>query len=108
MLPLYRRQATTELRFWISLLCMTIICATSSRVGWVSMFKILMFSWIQNANEISGPKQSINISDRLAWISTNVNDCIICTLCTEIYMGETGRKLAHRFREHFRDVEEGD
>lgn len=32
---------------------MTIICATSSRVGCVSIFRILMFSWIQNGNEIS-------------------------------------------------------
>ena len=28
-----------------------------------------------------------------------------CTLCKKIYIGETGRRLADRFREHLRDIE---
>ena len=31
-----------------------------------------------------------------------------CTLCKKIYIGETGRKLGNRFREHLRDVEIND
>ena len=32
--------------------------------------------------------------------------CITCTLCKKIYIGETGRRLANRLREHLRDVEQ--
>ena len=35
----------------------------------------------------------------------NVIYCITCTLCKKIYIGETGGRLADRFREHLRDVE---
>ena len=38
-------------------------------------------------------------------ISANVTYCITCTLCKKIYVGETGRRLTDRFREHLRDVE---
>ena len=30
---------------------------------------------------------------------------ITCTLCKKLYIGETGRRLGDRFREHLRDVE---
>ena len=31
--------------------------------------------------------------------------CITCTLRKKLYIGETGRRLGDRFREHLRDVE---
>ena len=31
-----------------------------------------------------------------------------CTLCNKLYIGETGRRLGDRFREHLRDVEKND
>ena len=34
--------------------------------------------------------------------------CITCTLCKKVYIGETGRRLGDRFREHLRDVEIND
>ena len=34
--------------------------------------------------------------------------CITCTLCNKLYIGETGRRLDDRFREHLRDVEKND
>ena len=37
-------------------------------------------------------------------ISVNVIYCITCTLCKKIYIDETGRRLADRFREYLRDV----
>ena len=33
---------------------------------------------------------------------------ITCTLCNKLYIGETGRRLGDRFREHLRDVEKND
>ena len=38
----------------------------------------------------------------------NVIYCITCTLCKKLYIGETGRRLGDRFREHLRDVEKND
>ena len=33
---------------------------------------------------------------------------ITCTYCNKLYIGETGRRLGDRFREHLRDVERND
>ena len=41
-------------------------------------------------------------------LSANVIYCITCTLCKKLYIGETGRRLGDRFREHLRDVEKDD
>ena len=54
------------------------------------------------------PNRSAKITDHFTCISANVIYCITCTLCKKIYIGETGRRLADRFREHLRDVEKND
>ena len=41
-------------------------------------------------------------------IVSHVIYCITCTLCNKLYIGETGRRLGDRFREHLRDVEKND
>ena len=64
--------------------------------------------FVQNADKISGPKRSVKITDRFTCISANVIYCITCTLCKKLYIGETGRRLGDRFREHLRDVEKDD
>ena len=61
--------------------------------------------FIHNTDEVTGPKRSITITDRFTCTSTNVMYCIKCTLCKKIYIGETGRRIGDRFREHLRDVE---
>ena len=58
--------------------------------------------------EIVGPKQSIKITDHCTCTSAIVIHCITCTLCKKLYIGETGRRLGERFREHLRDVEKDD
>ena len=40
--------------------------------------------------------------------SANVIYCIACTYCNKLYIGETGRPLVDRFREHLREVERND
>ena len=52
-----------------------------------------------NTVNISGPNQSVKVTDHFTCITTNVIYCITCTLCKKIYIGETGRRLADRFRE---------
>ena len=64
--------------------------------------------FVQNADEISGPKRSVKITDRFTCTSENVIYCITCTLCKKLYIGGTGRRLGDRFREHLRDVEKDD
>ena len=64
--------------------------------------------FIHNADKITGPKRSIKITDRFTCTSANVIYCITCTLCKKIYIGEAGRRLGDRFREHIRDVERND
>ena len=58
--------------------------------------------------KLSGPKRSIKITDHFTCTSANVIYCITCTLCKKLYIGETGRRLRDRFREHLRDVEKDD
>ena len=61
--------------------------------------------FISNTVKISGPKRSVKVADHFTCISTIVIYCITYTLCKKIYIGETGRRLADRFREHLRDGE---
>ena len=62
--------------------------------------------FISNTVKISGPNRSVKVTDYYTCISTNVIYCITCTLCKKIYIGETGRRQADRFREHQRDAEQ--
>ena len=64
--------------------------------------------FICNVEKLSGPKRSIKITDHFTCTSTYVIYCITCTLCKKLYIGETGRRLGDRFREHLRDVEKDD
>ena len=61
--------------------------------------------FIHNTDKVMG---SIKITDRVTCTSANVIYCIKYTLCKKIYIGETGRRLGDRFREHLRDVERND
>ena len=62
--------------------------------------------FISNTVKISGPNRSVKVTDNFTCISTNVIYCITCALCKKVYIGETGRRLADRFREHLRDAEQ--
>ena len=54
---------------------------------------------------MSGPKRSIQITDHFTCTSANVICWITCNYCNKLYIGETGRRLGDRFREHLRDEE---
>ena len=64
--------------------------------------------FICNVEKLLGPKRFIKITDHFTCTSANVIYCRICTLCKKLYIGETGRRLGDRFREHLRDVEKND
>ena len=56
--------------------------------------------FICNVEKLSGPKRSTKITDHFTCASANVIYCITCTLCKKLYIGETGRPLGDRLREH--------
>ena len=67
---------------------------------------VLSFATLRT--ELLRPKRSIKITDHFTCTSANVIYCITCTLCKKLYIGETGRQLGDRFREHLRGVENDD
>ena len=60
--------------------------------------------FITNTVSICGPKNSTQITDHFDCTSRNVIYCIRCNACNQLYIGETGRRLGDRFREHLLDV----
>ena len=53
---------------------------------------------------IVGPQGSYHVSTRFDCKSSGLIYCIQCEKCGDLYIGETGRTLAERFREHRQDV----
>ena len=57
------------------------------------------------ATSITTPKGVIKITGHVTCTSESLIYCISCRKCpTAVYIGETGRRLADRFREHRLDV----
>ena len=44
----------------------------------------------------------------IAKVFAESHSLLTCTLCNKLYIGETGRQLGDRFREHLCDVEKND
>ena len=63
---------------------------------------------LHSSSDLSHVKNSIPYSQFLRHRRLCSDDCITCTLCKKLYIGETGRRLGDRFREHLRDVEKDD
>ena len=60
---------------------------------------------INQSTSIPSPEGQIKITGHFTWTSDNVIYCISCRKCPRaVYIGETGRRLADRFREHRLDV----
>ena len=66
------------------------------------------YPFVCNVEKLSVPKRSIKITDHFTCTSANDIYCITCTFCKKLYIGETGRRLGDRFREHLCDVEKDD
>ena len=63
---------------------------------------------VNSSSTITTPKGHVNITGHFSCITYNVVYCLSCTKCpSTVYIGETGRRLADRFREHRRDVING-
>ena len=51
-----------------------------------------------------GPSGSFSVKESFTCISKGLIYCLDCVKCGELYVRETGRKLADRFLEHRRNV----
>ena len=61
-----------------------------------------------NSSSTIIPKGHVYIMEHFSCITEHVVYCLSCTKCPSIvYIGETGRRLADRFREHRRDIING-
>ena len=57
---------------------------------------------VNSSNTITTPKGHVNITGHYTCTAENVVYCL-----TYVYIGETGRRMADRFREHRKDVING-
>ena len=64
--------------------------------------------YIVSHTSIAGPKSSVRITDHFQCTTSNVIYCIKCSRCNLLYVGETGRRLGDRIREHLHDVRTND
>ena len=65
-------------------------------------------SHVNSSSTIITPKGHVNITGHFSCITDNVVYCLTCVKCpSTVYILETGRRLADRFREHRRDVING-
>ena len=53
---------------------------------------------------LDSPGGRITINDKFTCTSNNVVYVIKCRVCNKLYIGETGRRLGDRFREHLRST----
>ena len=60
--------------------------------------------FINSKTHIRRPNGSYQVNDHFDCTTSNIIYCIPCTLCNKLYIGESGRKLGDRFREHLLDV----
>ena len=65
-------------------------------------------SHFNSSSTITTPKGHVNITGHFSCITENVVYCLSWTKCpSTLYIGETGRRLTDRFREHRKDVING-
>ena len=59
---------------------------------------------ISSETDLLGPKDRLTIRDFFTCLSSGLIYCISCRRCPAIYIGETGRTLRKRVREHLRSI----
>ena len=63
-----------------------------------------ILSDVSDIVEASNISRYLLFHDHFDCTTSNIIYCITCTLCNKLYIGESGRKLGDRFREHLLDV----
>ena len=87
------------------LACSTLKCANStSGTSKCNKSRCLTCVHINDSKMIVGPKGTFTVRSSFTCASEGLIYAIECNKCGETYIGETGRKLKDRFREHRRFV----
>ena len=60
--------------------------------------------FVISRTSVTGPKSSLNITDHFDCTTPNVVYCIQCSKCNQLYIGETGRRLGDRIRDHIYNI----
>lgn len=66
--------------------------------------RCLTCAYTNSCGTVSAPSSTWNIKTTFQCTTANVVYAITCSACGMVYVGETKRRLADRFREHRRDV----
>ena len=59
---------------------------------------------VSKEDMVVGPRGSFSPRSSFTCETKGLVYCIICKKCGELYVGESGRRLGDRFREHLKDV----
>ena len=70
----------------------------------VNVKKCVTCPYINSSSQIVGPKGVVKVKSHFSCVSEGLVYVIECKRCGSLYVGETGRKLSERFREHRRNV----
>ena len=60
--------------------------------------------FISTSTDVTGPRSQMRVTKYFNCITYNLIYVIHCTQCSKIYIGETGRTLETRFKEHLADI----
>ena len=60
--------------------------------------------FICSSTTVTGPKTSMTIHKHFTCQTYNIVYVISCSKCEQLYIGETGRSLSTRFKEHLDDI----
>ena len=70
--------------------------------------RCLTCPFVAPRTSVTGPKSTINITDHFDCTTSNIIYCIQCSHCNQLYIGETGRRLGDRIRDHLYDIRNND
>jgi len=64
--------------------------------------------FISSRTSVKWSKSTFQVKEQIDCTSSNIIYCIQCSVCTLLYIGETGRRLGDCFRDHLYDIRKQD
>ena len=80
-----------------------------NNILWVYIkLRCLTCTFVVSRTTVTGPKSTLNITEHFNCRTPNIIYCIQCSNCKKLYIGETGRRLGDRIRDHLYDIRKND
>ena len=71
--------------------------------------RCLTCPFVVSLTTVTGPKSNLTITDHFNCTTPNIIYCRVqCSNCNKLYIGETGRSLGDRIRDHLYDIRKND